>query len=306
MSLNRQFVPASCTRLVWGGARRHVLVQPIAPRLGRDQHLSRGELEKQQARHKPKGDDLMTRSQHSGRQGPRLGLIRPSKTDWALAVLLPLGLGSGCSRGPELEPAKAANESVPGSAQTSAANVRVQANADGWTGDPEVTEFVTPVYLAVENGGDAPLRVRYSDIALVSGDGERFRALPPFDVHGTVEKRARLVPRFGHRGAALAPYLGFVYDEADVELEPPSAYPNLQYYDHLYDHWRARIPLPTQYMQEVAFPEALVRPRGEISGYVYFERVPPSKERVTLQIDLIDATTNGAVATATIPFVVHE
>lgn len=246
----------------------------------------------------------MTPSHHIANRGSRSR--GPCAGGWAAALLLPVGLGLGCSRGPRLEPAKSADESALGTAQTSAARVSVRANAGSWTGDAEVKEFVTPVHLAIANGGDAPLRVRYSNIRLVSGDGEPFRALPPFDVQGTVEKRVQLVPRFSHRGAALAPYLGFVYDEDEVELEPPSAYMDMQYYDHLYDHWRAEIPLPTQYMQEVALPEALVRPQGELSGYVYFERVHPSTERVTLQVDLIDANTNGPLGTATIPFVMKD
>jgi hypothetical protein len=208
----------------------------------------------------------------------------------------------GCSRGVELEPAKSANQTTMDNAYTTVAKVEVRAKGDGWTGDSDVTDFVTPVHVEIENGGQERLRVRYSNIRLTSADGQEFRALPPFDVHGTVQKKVdRPVPRFGCRGAALAPYFGHVYE--DVEVEPPPGYMDYAYYDHLYDNWIATIALPTKYMQEVALPEALIRPRGEISGFVYFERVPPSKERVRLSVDLIDAD-NQLIATAQIPFVV--
>lgn len=81
---------------------------------------------------------------------------------------------------------------------------------------------------------------------------------------------------------------------------------DLEYYDHLYDNWEVEIPLPTKHMQEVALPEALVRPRGELSGYVYFERVPPSNEQVTLNFELVNADTGQSFGTASIPFVVDD
>jgi hypothetical protein len=211
----------------------------------------------------------------------------------------------GCSTGVALEPAKSANETAPGTAYTIQDEVTVQANGESWSGDSELKDFVTPVYLAIVNSGEEPVRIRYSNIRLVADNGDRFAALPPFDVHGTVRKKVdRLVPRFGYRGATLAPYLGNVYE--DVEVEPPPAYMDYEYYDYLYDHWRAKIPLPTKYMQEVALPEARLQPQGEISGYDYFERVPASNERVRLEVDLIDANTSDTLGTASIPFVVDD
>jgi hypothetical protein len=69
------------------------------------------------------------------------------------------------------------------------------------------------------------------------------------------------------------------------------------------DNWEAKIPLPTKYMQEVALPEARVRPQGEISGYVYFEHVPASEQRVRLEVDLVDADSGDSLGTASIPVV---
>lgn len=222
---------------------------------------------------------------------------------WPAACVCALALA--CSRGPELEPAETANTTPRDAAYTTTQNVVVAAKGDTWPGDAEVREHVTPVMLEIENRGDQPLRVRYSNISLVSADGQKFSALPPFDVRGSVEKTVdRLVPRFGYEGVAVAPYLGYVYE--GLEVEPPSSYMDLQYYDHLYDNWKVEIPLPTKHMQEIALPEALVRPQGQLSGYVYFERVPASKEQVTLTFDLVNADTGETFGTARIPFVVDD
>lgn len=222
---------------------------------------------------------------------------------WPTASACALALA--CSRGPELEPAETASTVPVDTAMATAENVVVAAKGDVWSGDSEVREHVTPVMLEIENRGDQPLRVRYSNISLESADGERFSALPPFDVRGSVEKTVdRLIPRFGYEGVAVAPYLGNVYE--GLEVEPPSSYMDLQYYDHLYDNWKVEIPLPTKHMQEVALPEALIRPQGQLSGYVYFERVPESKEQVTLTFDLVNADTGATFGTARIPFVVDD
>lgn len=65
----------------------------------------------------------------------------------------------------------------------------------------------------------------------------------------------------------------------------------------------SRIPLPTKYRQEVALPEARVLPQGEISGYVYFEHVPASEQRVRLEVGLVDADSGDSLGSASIPVV---
>src|SRR5439155_1439250 len=56
-----------------------------------------------------------------------------------------------------------------------------------WQAHPVALDgVVTPILVTVDNQGDVPLRIRHSDFALVSGDGRRFVALPPGEVHGAV------------------------------------------------------------------------------------------------------------------------
>lgn len=212
---------------------------------------------------------------------------------------------AGCSGATELEPARSANELGDDTAYVETNAVTIVADGDGWSGDDGVQEHVTPVAITIQNGGDRPVRLRYSNVSLVGADGTTYRALPPFDIEGSVDEQVdRLVPRFQHERFAVAPHLGNVYQ--GLEVEPPLAYADEEYHDHLYDTWRVEIPLPTKYMREVALPEGSVGPGGELSGFVYFERVPESAEHVELQIDLVNAASGESLGTASIPFEVDS
>lgn len=89
-----------------------------------------------------------------------------------------------------------------------------------------------------------------------------------------------------------------------MEVEPFDAQINGEYSDELYSYWHVEVPLPTRYMREIALPEASVRPGGSVSGFVYFERVPESRQRVTLRLRLVEGKTGRSFGTARVPFVV--
>lgn len=214
-----------------------------------------------------------------------------------------LGLAAGvslaCSAGSRRGPAWSGNTSGQGVAHSSAGDVRVYADGSGWMGAGVELARVTPVRLRIENDGPWPLRVRYAAAALVSAAGKTFRAIPPFDVRDS--DHPRLVPRFAHENVAVAPYLASVYDELPAE----SSLLAFDYHDDAYDHWgRGLFAPPSRFMREVAMPEAKVRPRGVLSGFLYFERVPERLQQVTLSLDLVNAETGQRVETIFIPLLV--
>lgn len=149
-----------------------------------------------------------------------------------------------------------------GAAYTTVAGVAVRAKT-GWRGESGVEELVTPVYIEIDNGSRERLRIRYSSLSLQSRDGKIFPAMPPLDVRRTV------------RAATSA--------------------------DGLNGHGRALPPRPTRYMGQVALPEACVPPGGTLSGFVYFERVPPSNDRVMLNVELVNAGSSEVRGVARIP-----
>ncbi|HVZ31146.1 MAG TPA: hypothetical protein VG963_01895, partial [Polyangiaceae bacterium] len=178
----------------------------------------------------------------------------------------------------------------------------VRARGDVWPGASEVLDHVTPLQVWIENRGHEPIQIRYSEMSLQNSDGQTFRALAPWDIHGTVEVDVSVVPKSGPDSESTATtYGGYTY--TNVEVKPPLAIRSLPYYDHLYDHWTADVPLPTPDMNQRALPEALLEPRAEASGFVYFEPIPKGqRELVTLNVAVVNAGSDAVVAKAEIPF----
>ncbi len=56
-----------------------------------------------------------------------------------------------------------------------------------WPGSQQVRYHVTPVKVTIQNNARQPAMVRYSNFALVSDDGDRYAAVPPFNVEGEIE-----------------------------------------------------------------------------------------------------------------------
>ncbi len=59
---------------------------------------------------------------------------------------------------------------------------------------------------------------------------------------------------------------------------------------------------PGSEMQEWALPEGVIQPGENVSGYVYFQTVPGNVDRVTLDMELVDARSGDRFAIAKIPF----
>lgn len=221
----------------------------------------------------------------------------------ARGLLLLAGAGAclGCSSGSRREPARSMIAAAQGAADARTEGVRVFANSSGWAAGHVTLARVTPVQVRIENDGRRPLRVRYSGAFMVDARGQTYRAIPPFAARReSLPESTPLAPRFEQRNVALAPYLKTLYE---LDSEPwPMAY---DYHDETYDHWRTVLRgRPPRLMREAALPEGSVRPGGELSGFLYFERVPQVLQEVTLGLELIDAETGERLDTVCVPLVV--
>jgi hypothetical protein len=66
------------------------------------------------------------------------------------------------------------------------AGVTLTANADAWIEGPhDLPEYLTPIWIAIDNGSDRKLAVNYSDFALTDERGFRYKVVNPF-TGGTV------------------------------------------------------------------------------------------------------------------------
>lgn len=184
-------------------------------------------------------------------------------------------------------------------------NVSIVVQSESWEGDPEIEAHVTPLRVEIENDSNMPLRIRYSDFALVNeADGARFAALPPYEVEGSVsEPVAVRAIGFNHSRFHVAPGYQWLYPD----LRPyGSAFHYDPYYnDHYYTYW-ADMPLPTEEMLRRVIPEGVIDPGGSLSGFLYFERVPVDLERVDFRYELTSAANGQRFGMITIPFLVGE
>ena len=226
--------------------------------------------------------------------------MRPYLLVLGLIVLL-----AGCA-GRHLAPAPQADR-VAGdenAAQDEQNGVRVIFEAD-WHGDPDNLESaVTPLRVSLTNDSGHPLRVRYRDFTLATDTGFRSRAMPPFQIRGSVpEVQATLVrPYYGWNGFYVAPYFSPFYGPYYRPWAGPWAF-DAPYYT-FYTTWQK--PLPTEDMLERALPEGVLERGGTLTGYIYFQRIPEGVKGVQFQAKLIDAVTEETVATMAIPFVVKR
>ncbi|HET7321633.1 MAG TPA: hypothetical protein VFI96_03990 [Longimicrobiaceae bacterium] len=222
------------------------------------------------------------------------------RTMTACAIALAAAV-SGCTPGPELSPAPRANEvSGPGEAATAVeAGVRMMASVDAWEARPDnLEEEVTPILVRITNGSTMPLRVRYDAFQLVSPTGERFAAIPPFDLEGAVPTNP-VTPFYPPTAFGVAPYLSPFYPDLTPFTGPFDLDPD--YYD-TYFPLLAELELPTVDMLQRALPEGVLSAGGVVQGFLYFQEVGESVPGVTFTAALIDARNGNAFGTISIPF----
>lgn len=224
---------------------------------------------------------------------------------------------AGCASPPQLVPAPEAERVVPGGtiAVTSAAGVTVAVDPDAWRGSVRIDNAVTPMHVQIENKSDRKLRIRYSDFAMVAENGDRYAALPPYDIRGSVTdprlaQRYSPVDRLGftYDGFHVAPFYRFMYPSVSVYDAHRFAIDPL-YYEHYYPYWsRARVELPTAEMLRFGLPEGVLDEDGVLAGFLYFERIGSqlSPPEVTFQADVVDVVSGERVATLEVPFVIEK
>jgi len=181
-------------------------------------------------------------------------------------------------------------------------NVTIAPNA--WYGDPKITEDVMPLKITVLNGSSTAIRIRYHNMVLTGNSGRRYAALPPYKIEGTendpvitAPDKIYSNPSFRFNKFRIPPYYGSLYPNIP-QTEGPF-YIDPLYQDRHYRYW-SETSLPTPQMLESALLEGEMEPKGEVSGYVYFERLD-DETAVTFNMDLIDTRTGDSVGTVTIP-----
>jgi hypothetical protein len=218
----------------------------------------------------------------------RLHVGAMSQLALALCVLAAAPAVPACSSlGQRLQPAPDAH-AVAGmdrAAVDADHQIEVIAQTSAWPGDARIMRHIEPIRVRIGNYGTGPVHLRYDHFRLVTPDGRSFALLPPLPTRSGVPASARriITPRFKYAKYRVAPYYGAVYTaiavhDGDFLRRDAVARDRVRF--------RQLGSLPTPEMVDWAIPEGVLEVSGFVDGYLFFERVPKTEQRVELQIVL--------------------
>jgi hypothetical protein len=227
-----------------------------------------------------------------------------SSSVFVVSILL---AGAGCG-GRQLTPApqadRVAGEEHAARAQTNGVTLVVHPN--NWKGNPpNLREVTLPVHVDVQNDSGHPVQIAYRRFHVVTGTGFESAALPPFKIEGSVPRTTPTTfvsPAYPWNGFHLAPYYSYYYGPAWSPWGGPWAFDHAYYTGYV--TWQQ--PLPTEDMLRKALPEGVLATAGEVSGFIYFQKLPENTRNVEFRARMIDAETEQAVASLSVPFIVTE
>jgi hypothetical protein len=101
------------------------------------------------------------------------------------------------------------------------------------------------------------------------------------------------------RGFQLAPH----YRTRVEDTSRPRHRWNYDEYTPRYNLWAS--PLPTEDMLAKGIAEGVLEPKGRISGFLYFEKLPEDLQRVRFEADLVNAQTGDSLGTIRIPLMIE-
>ena len=219
---------------------------------------------------------------------------------------------SACEAETDVAPAPGVQEAegIFNAAVSQVDGVNMTVQSDAWTGPAAISQEVVPLRVEIQNESARPVRVQYDGFALVTPEGERHSALPPYEIEGEVTRPvlSREYDPMEEVGweyddYQLAPYYGPIYP--DVTTYEDDWYWKPTYYNEYYTYWSER-DLPTPEMLMNALPEGVVNAGGNVSGFIYFEEVEEDADRVRFVADLVDAETGSIFGEISIPMTVQE
>ena len=214
-----------------------------------------------------------------------------------ILIMLFVSILLSCSSQVKLLPLSSQVSDLPDAASKKVADISLLIETQAWSGDPAVLPKVTPVRVTIQNKSGNLLRVRSSEFAFVSKDGLRYAALPPYDIKGSVE--APVTPGFACDQFLIAPYYSSFYP--DMKACPDDFAYDQPYYQTYYPAW-AQFQLPTREMLRLALPDGVIDVGGYLSGFLYFQNIPPDAQQVKFIAKLINAVNGDLMGTISLPF----
>jgi hypothetical protein len=233
------------------------------------------------------------------------------KTFVSTFVAMSFALLAGCATA-TLKPAPSAQVAQGDESQAIGRSdgVQLTIDTDAWSSYPQALENrLTPVRATIVNSSEHPVEIKYEHFSLSGFDGVTYHPLPPIDIKGSVSQVSRYpvyAPRFAYHRYVVAPFYYPYYDPYFAGLHRWVYRPwEPWYYARYYPRWS--VDLPTRDMIELAIPEGVIEPHGQVSGFLYFPKLDAANEgdQIKLTANLVDATQNDAFGRITIPMVME-
>lgn len=202
----------------------------------------------------------------------------------ATCLLAPTVGLAGCASA-RLEPADS-SQKVPNKPKAAAVATKtgivVQAEADTWVGDERVRDEVTAMKVTLVNKGSQVVTVDYNAFELVAADGHVYRPVAP----ETIEIRG------GTRSIGL-PADTIITRTSDSSVNAPG-----------------RTESEKQQIRQRLIDQALdsgpLQAGQRTIGYVFFERVPASQDRITFKGKVMEGETGNVADEVAMPFQVRK
>jgi len=187
--------------------------------------------------------------------------------------------------------------------------VEVRVGSDMWDGKDIVAKNVIPLQITIDNGSEDPIVISYNEFDLKNNEGREYSVLPLYmydiDLDKIVmEKDYKVVPKPSYKlnNFYIYPLYSPIYTGIETTHYDYVVDPNIQ---KKYFLWNAMDnELPTQNMRNKALTEGVLDKDGIVSGYLFFEDVLPTDEKVTFNFDIVNANTGETEGTIEIPYYV--
>lgn len=189
-------------------------------------------------------------------------------------------------------------------------NVEVTVGSDMWDGKEMVAKNVIPLRVTVDNAGDDPIVVSYNEFHLVNSKGKEYAVLPLYEYdldldRIVIDKDFHVIPEpaYEQNNFYMYPMYEPLYPGIEITDYNYIVDPEIQ---KKYFLWSAMDEnLPTQNMRQKALTEGVLNEDGMVSGYLYFEDVLPTDEKVEFTFDVVNASTGEKEGTIEIPYYIE-
>ena len=171
-------------------------------------------------------------------------------------------------------------------------NVAITANA--WNGSPDnLSGYISPFFIEITNNTPNPISIDFSDIVLIDEYRNQYNVLVPEIASDIIAQKSKSKWYFrpsisigfgtgGYYGGGYGYGIGY-YTRGYPYYRSPFYWPyNYAYYSDYYDSYYYNRDYSDIFTQ--AFVPGVIRPGAILSGFIYFNKLPPEVQKFDLNV----------------------